>query len=889
MAENSASTRPKLPPRVGDGEESPASPQDYLKFLKWGINHQNRPRLIRFRTWEMARLYESGEQWLEDERDEIAQRTGFSSTLRPRRVDSKDWFPMPTQNEFPAPRQNEIARLMGAGSRPYVRPSSADNKNVKAAEMGRDVLRNRLSELCWTETEHRATHNCGLYGTMILKSYWELDFTKMVRIPVEGVVKCPVCGSMYAGTDVSAEHYGPFAQQNPEKALLLGAAADVAQLFRCIGDNCAGGSPLEQYQPNPDEMMGQDIFGRSFSEEVPKGDTQLVALMPYDFYPENCGIGVTQQSMLEWFEERLESIDWVRSHFKNGYKVKPQSVPADIARFHPGAGALAGTVLSDSKQGIYENHVVVREFHKLPWVEVDDDGNPKANRGRSIIVAGEGTGAHVLLDGDYLVESLNNPGTFIPRVVVETVPWEIRDREIWGMSISEYLFDAQDNINTTLSQVQDTRHRLGSPKILATPDMDLQFSGFEDTGYGSTVIYYRPGEKGEKPEVFGNIQMSQQWVEEVNMAISAMNRASGTMDVEVGEVPGKDLTAASAIMYLGEKAALRRKPRIERIKNAKKRVYKHQLQMIHENYREERLYYALGRRNKQVVKKFRGIDLLGETDVQMDDEPVYDVQMFRRETIKDGINLGTIAIDTADAKRKINKELGVPLEINDETNQQVEWAEDEWYRFSEENVLPSMSMRSDDHIIHYQCHELALKSEDGRKMMDDCNWGQVEMGLWGWEDKLMALEALEASLKQPPDPRPMAAPGMPEDSVDPNAVDVWQKGLAMRAQMQKKIQEFPKAPQLRILMIWSQILTEAQTPPSPDVERVLYWKSHIEAHYREAQKRATVAQAGIPLPATPGATETRAGLTPTPGQISFSGPGAGPGATTASGSGGANA
>jgi len=409
------------------------------------------------------------------------------------------------------------------------------------------------------------------------------------------------------------------------------------------------------------------------------------------------------------------------------------------------------------------------------------------------------------------------------------------------------------------------------------------------------------------PDVMGNVQMAQNWIQEVEMSRSAIGRACGSNDIDVGNAPGKDLTAASAIMYLGEKSAVRRKPRVERIKEAKRKIYRHQLQMIHEFYREPRMYSVYGGNDRWTVKSFQGADLMGETDVQFEDEQYFDVHMFRREVIKDGVQLGTIAIDTADAKRKINKELGIPLEINEELNQQVERAEEEWFQFYEEQRQPAVSPRSDDPVIHYQNHELSLRSEDGRRLMDECGWNDVELALWGWEDKFMAMEAMEQSLKQPPEPPPSAGPGPngePEGGEpDPESVDQYAEGLAQRAKMEEAISRFPKAPELRVFMIWSQMLAplfgmpQASADPSvlpmpPDQERwakilhVLRWKAHIEAHYRDAQRRATAAQAGIPMPAAPGSAETSAGLVPTPGQVALPGPGAGPGATTGSGSGG---
>jgi hypothetical protein len=891
--------KPKLP------DKNNATKEDYLKFLKWGINHNTSARRGHFVVWERCRLYVVGEQWLEDNESDWASRLGFSPALKPRQVDDKSWYPMPVQNEMCAPIQNEVSRLMGAGSKPYIRPSRSDSRRVKAAELSKEVLNNRLQQLGWVSIQHRAINNCVTYGTMILKSWWELDFTDMVTLPGANVQACPDCGAMISNPQVPVAKAASFLDANPLKAAAIqmpppNTGGETATIVACL--SCESTNPLVPMQPSAAQAQQVDQRGMPLGDQVPRGDTQITVVPTYDFFPENAGIGLEPRDVTEWFEERIESLEWIRRHYMNGFKVKAE-VNMDIGRYHPCVGSAAGFVNVDKKDGLFENHAVLREFHQKPVVVVDDQGNPTINKGRSIVMANN----EVLLDDDYMIESKENPGVLIPRVVYAIVPWEIRDREVWGVAACEYMFSLQDTINTTLSQVQDARHRTGSPKILATEGMDLQFAGFSDTGYDGDIYYYKPDGSNNKPEPFGNVQMPQNWVTEVNMAQQAISKAVGTMDVEVGQAPGKDLTAASAIMYLGEKAAERRKPRVARIKEAFCKIYRHQLELMHEFYREDRVYSAYGKNDRWVVRSFTGADLMGETDVQFDDESYFDVRMFRREVIKDGIQMGTIQLDTADAKRKVNKELGIPLEINEEQNQQVESAEEEWFEFFEEMTDPAMSQRSDDPIIHYQVHELSLRSEDGRRMQTDCKFSEVELQMWGWEDKLNAIESIEQQLKQPPPMAPTPGPGpdgAPEQgALDPLSVEKYQQALATRAQMETQIQQFPKAPELRVYMIWQQMLepifgSTPQPAPGevvdplaqarwPQILRVLRWKAHIEAHFREAQKRAAQAQAGVPVPAAPGSAETKAGLVPSPGQVAYAGAGAGPGATTGSGSGGA--
>jgi hypothetical protein len=528
------------------------------------------------------------------------------------------------------------------------------------------------------------------------------------------------------------------------------------------------------------------------------------------------------------------------------------------------------------------------EFHKKPWV----DENGKLNKGRSLVMAGD----VVLLDGDLLIESRNRPGHFIPRVHYEYIPWELRDRETFGISAAEWMFSDQDSINTRASQVQYARHVFGNPKIMAPEGCDFTYAGFSNTGYSSDIWYYRPGPGGEKPETYGGMQLGQAWVTEENLDLESINRRLGVVDVEMGNAP-KDVTAASALMYMGEKASEGRVPRLTRIREAKKRLYKHQLELMNEFYREERFFHVRDRNDRWSVKWFLGTDLAGQTNVQLEDEAVYDEKMFRRESIKEGINLGTIIPDTASAKRKINQALNIPNDINEEQNLQVEQAEDEWIRWFEEEIAPAVSKRLDYHNIHYQAHSLSLMSEHAWKIKRGADWGQVELALEGWEEQFNALMEMEAMLKMnppPPEP-PVPMPDPLTGQVDPRMAEIAVQQWEQQVQAKEKIDALPKALELRILQLKTNLVMQSGIIDPQDQERaeaiefLLRFDAHMEAHYRLATGQATAAASGVQIPAAPGGVESPTGMMPEPAMPMAPpapGPGAGTGAQTASGGGG---
>jgi hypothetical protein len=491
----------------------------------------------------------------------------------------------------------------------------------------------------------------------------------------------------------------------------------------------------------------------------------------------------------------------------------------------------------------------------------------------------------VLLAGDFMIESKRSKGRFIPRVHYDSTVWEIRLKELFGIGAGELILSNQDSINTTLAQVQDARHRFGSPKILAVEGMDLTYAGFADTGYNSDIWYYRPVEGvQQEPKPFGNEQMTTEWTQELDRYVDSIARTVGTMDVEIGNDPGFD--AAAALMFMGEKAAERRKPRIARNRAMKRRVFRDQLVRIHEFYDDERLYHVKGKNNRDEVKAFTGADLLGQTDVQLEDEPSYDVRLVERQNLKVAQEMGSIALDTEHDKREVNRILGISRELGEEKNVQIEGAQDEWLRFIEEDRDPVIKQREDAHVLHFETHVLDWMGPDARDLKDSCNFDQVELALWGWEEQFDQLMAMEAELKAnpPQDPRAGPPPTRPDGTPDAAGAQFAVEQYEQRLQMQQTVQALPKPIELRLLAVWTPMLAAAQVQVTPVMGRLMRWKAHFEGHYQLGKLQAMTA-AAVPAPAPPGSPETPQGLLPGPGQTTIPGSGAGPGAETASGAG----
>jgi hypothetical protein len=1013
------------------------SPEKIKDFLDHVISQINSYRLERFGIWERVRLFKQGYQWLSPDYNDDPTQTPF---WKVQEMDESNWSPLPVQNEILEPLSNETARLQGNGSRPYIKPTVDTADAERGAALAKDVLMDRLDLLGWREAEHEGATSMVDFGTWILKTYWDVDYSRTIRTPVLDAMKCPGCGQVFlpkvpdkrvmglkddpsmagrlnvktvedlnnpntqtqfsasvthcltcpatlpaapplpvgitdpshaAGddSDSTADPGSPAGSATPFSDLQTNVSASdgstpaPGQHIRPVGQpptgqgddddmhspagsrpadvqsspiggvtglgpnpslspstplqlpTAAPGAPqLVPYMPSDDEARsGKDYFGRPLGEDTPLGEAAFENISVFDFFPENQGIETKMSTMTEFGQSSIRTLDWIVNHYpQNGWRVQAEDSAA-LMKWHPIAGATRH-YLNGAEKDLFANHALVREWHKKPWVEVDKLTKiAKLNRGRSLIMAGN----VVLMDADYMIQCTdenNQPtGDYIPRVQYQVIPWEIREKEIFGLGAGELILPHQVTINTLIAQVQDARHRFGSPKLLAEEGMDLMYAGFADTGYTGDVLYYRPGGSDQsKPEPFGNIQMEAQWANEYKIYLDSIHRVVGTMDAESGAVPGGGSSdwSAQALMYLGEKAGERRKNRIDRIRTAKRRAFQHMLQLIQEKYRETREYRVKRSTSERLsIRKFKGMDLNGQHDVQFEDEPAYDTRLVRQAAMKDAITqFQTITPDTALAKRKINQVLGAPTDINDEQNKQVERAIDEWCLFFDEGLDPAVNPRGDDHTIHFQQHMLDLMSDEADDLKRDIDWNQIELALWGWDEVFDALMAMEQQLKtNPPPPVPPKPQPMPDGSVPPemalNAQEQWQH----QVKMQQTIAAMPKSMELRIYQVMCNYIAQSGVladplapppvqipgqPPQPapvdqdrqqTVNRILRYRAHAEAHHLLGQQQAAQAAGGAQMAAAPGGVSTQSGTIPgNPGQA-VPGPGAGPGSATAAG------
>lgn len=602
-----------------------------------------------------------------------------------------------------------------------------------------------------------------------------------------------------------------------------------------------GGPKLEPFTPVDDELNAQDYLGRDLGDDVPLGEWKLRTCMPYDVFVENLGIGVRINEVSEVTEVHVESLEWICNRYENGYLVKAEN-PRALMEYHQVAGERGLRDGTDSfGVSLFNAHSRVKETHKKPWREEIRDrsgkgtGKWKMNKGRSIVIASD----IILFDGDLLMESKVNPGVFIERVRYDYVPWKLRSGggEHAGISMSEGLFDPQESINETHSQIQDAQQTEGSPKWAVARGMNWDYE--RGGNAGDHWLYDVIEGSNAKPERIESNLINAQIYTGLNDDNAFMDRHANLNEVEGGNVPA-GITAALALQILAEQSGERRRPRIRRIREMLGRVHSHGLALLHELVREPRSYFEKNDRNEWAEHCWIGADLMGQTDVQIEIEPEVSGTVQERQLVNDGMANGSIDMTNRRTRRIAAKKIGLPKDLYEKDDLQEESSEREYRALMDDDEPPIIDKALDDPEAHVDRHGVDMLSEEWRELEKEANWNQVEMLLWDWE---LAYDD---------------QPGPPVIGVDPMTGQPGpQPGPMIPGLAQQVAMTMPAVKLLELVIqeAWKMILNQAGYVPRPHeqkaFQKVMRMRAHLAAHVRLLEQKAQMAQAGIPQAAAP--------------------------------------
>jgi hypothetical protein len=501
--------------------------------------------------------------------------------------------------------------------------------------------------------------------------------------------------------------------------------------------------------------------------------------------------------------------------------------------------------------GVYRSHVVVYEYHRKPWLEWDDDSKTHVkNRGRSVIaVTGSGGQAVVCLDDTLLIESLNRPGTFVPRAFLQYIVWEKRDggrRATVGQSMWDRMFDPQDGVNERMSQARAVNQRGALPWVMVRRGINLETRAADAAvPFRHVRVDIDPMDRQLPIQTILNETINPGVYEEVQVYQQYMGKM--VVEVEKGQVP-PGVAAATAIAYLKTESGEKRRPRILRVRRSLTRAWTHGLQLMSARYIEDRPY-TYEDENSEEREAFINGDVIAAANPRVDIYPTpdYDITDARRESIRDQVQIGILdPRQTPQLARKISAAMDESLEFFMDDDMQEQQAQREYRDFKDSGRVPVIDPSLDDALTHYQEHGRSCFTEWFREREDEADWdGALSILGADWDQGLDIIKNIVTT-------QPQILGGKSLDSL--------------------------------IARQWALKLQQAGFAPSPAlIQVVIPWRAHMEAHkltveikqLREQMKQAPA----VPAPATGSAptseVEAQAGeaaAPPPPGAPPVEGP-----------------
>jgi hypothetical protein len=185
----------------------------------------------------------------------------------------------------------------------------------------------------------------------------------------------------------------------------------------------------------------------------------------------------------------------------------------------------------------------------------------------------------------------------------------------WSSGGVNDLISPQNIINQIDQAYAINRKGLGRPRIVTPAEIGLKRIGLG--GEAFLQLSYNPI-MGQKPEISAGVPLTKDHLNERMVQKEQFQDSSGDpKNVLRGQQPSAN---ASGILTqeLRETAEQGKEPDLDRFNRSLSRVYKKRLLIVQEIWPEERMIKVAGRGNTVKIRKFKGADLRGNTDVRLE-------------------------------------------------------------------------------------------------------------------------------------------------------------------------------------------------------------------------------------------------------------------------------
>jgi uncharacterized protein YbdZ (MbtH family) len=684
-----------------------------------------------------ALFYILGRQWIDLDTDVLPEGArGYA--IRDMAPNDEVELPRPVTN-FIAPAVDvEFATLSKRQWVPKIPTYSRDPRMEAAAKVADDVLKDRLNKLGWEDIRDRFILNLCQMGTAILHSFWEESFYETSWVAVKDALECPGCGSKYASRSIPKPMIALI--ENGSTATIKDIPEDSEMVDMANCPMCGDQSELQRFDLDEPTSHLLDAFGRPLGEDLPKGGTALELITPFEYYPQNAGVGVTPETVRHHGIAKVRSLDWVEEHHPELIdKVEPES-PDELMREHPllGEWDIVGRFDTAFDAGIYDHHVVVYDLFAHPSYRFKD--------GRAIRIIG--TNQQLIARNEPLVRHVEDPDgstACVPTDCVASAIWKPREGEFWGKTLPDDLFSPQNRLNGIDAQVIEARDRMGSPNLFVPDDSNMEGPEYR-SGYGLGKLFkYQVSAVNPtaEPKVFGATLMPAGVNLEWDRCANSMTKIIGPADIEIGEAP-RNITTTSGLQILGEQAERRRATRERGITSAFKKIWEHQLQLLWVLRVDTDTYEAKLPDGSWEIKQYERQHIGGQTKVEIERQAYIERSIVIRESTRQALLDHLYDASTPMARKKLLELMGLPTDVNEDTNLQIDHARRQWVNFVDDRKIPVIDTTLDNPTIRFHVLGTMMLQDEGQRIAEDALWPQLIPILSGWEEEHFLLSQQDA-------------------------------------------------------------------------------------------------------------------------------------------------
>lgn len=802
---------------------------------------------------------------------------------------SEDEFPVrPVTNEVDPSVEQEIISLVKRQWQPKVVPTSNDPAIKAAAQVSNDQLNYRLNgrgQLSWPEKRHELGLHYSITGTGLIYTAWDRTYTDLRVSPAPDAVRCsdPSCPTKLYSRNVPLESLRarppnigegitPVESDDPAEAL--------ARLEYC--PTCSTPRPLVPYRPDPEEAENaDDLYGRPLGVYEPRGATALEVDHPCEFYPENGGYRITPYNMRRWGRRKLRSMEWLEERYPHLVGSLAPDPVHELLYDDPLFGGLATPSMWSPAldSGILDNHKNVDEIVELPTF--------RHPLGRYVAA----TRDDILEDDDLLVaQEIDGEEVLVPRVVMSSARFKIRPQEFWGTGLPDHGISLQNRLNDFDAQLITHRKQMGKARIAITPGMWIEGPPVEDPSGAADFIIINPDPANPEMKslpIQPPIAYPAEAYQERDRNQADIRRIMGPSNASIGQPSGIGTTSGLQLMVeMDEKS---RALREEELVNAAKVSWSHLLQLEWVLRVDEDVYRVLGPTKTWKEEKYLGTALRGQHEVDIERAAYIAKSLVQREATREAIADQLIVIDGPVARRKALESYGVDVNINEDSNNQVDHSERIWSDFKDKNTV-RVQDPLDDPFIHYTVLGTHLRTEEGERIADEAGWEKIWPIVAGWKlelSEMTRLEQMSINFYRRPLSGLDAAKAYAQAEINyEQQLDLHHRQMAVVAAQRQdpatmaagvpivdpvppmkppKPVALPQLLQERVFLVWSMMLQRAQwTPPTAGPTEALERDPMIYIRFRALVEAYHLTLTGTLLPPVPPALSVMPGA---PGDI----------------------